>query len=69
MRRSRLGDLELQFSAPNLVNPINLVNPAHIWLQALGHAGERGGLSPAPEGWVLCGKKNSTSKENSNVIY
>ena len=26
------GDPELQFSAPNLANLANLVNPAHLWL-------------------------------------
>ena len=69
MRRSGSGDPELQSPASNLANPVNLVNPAPLWLQALGHAGERGGLSPAPGGWVLGGKKNSASKENSNVIH
>ena len=45
----------------------NQASPNYI--QSLGHANARGGLSPAPEGWVLCGKRNSTSKENSNVIH
>ena len=69
MHRSGSGEPELRSPASNRDNRDNLENPAHLWLQALGHAGERGGLSPAPAGWVLCGKKNSTSKEKSNVIY
>ena len=31
----------------NLANRDNLVNPAHLWLQALGHASDRGGQAPA----------------------
>ena len=45
--RSGSGDPERRSSASNLANRDNRVNPAPIWLQALGHASDRGGQAPA----------------------
>ena len=62
MRRSGSGEPELQSPASNLAN---LGNPAPLWLQALGHAGERGGLSPAPGGGGFWVAKNLLAKKTA----
>ena len=65
MRRSGSGEPELQSPASNLAHLGNPENPAHLWLQALEHAGERGGLSPAPGGVGFWVAKNLLAKKTA----